>query len=62
MQKKPRWPTGYWERLRSLAKGLPDDFVRPEPLPTSPHRDRIIEEWSMSFSSAEGILEIRDKS
>ena len=33
---RKRWPKGYWERLRELARDLPDDFVLPEdpvPLP-----------------------------
>lgn len=39
---KPSWPEGYWERLDALAP-LPDDFVAPEPLPPTPHRDAPLE-------------------
>ena len=35
---KPSWPAGYFERLKALAAGLPDDFERPEPLPDGPER------------------------
>ena len=30
------------ERLAALAP-LPDDFTAPEPLPPTPHRDRVLE-------------------
>jgi antitoxin VapB len=40
---RPAWPEGFWEYLDSLGSPSPD-FVRPEPLPESPHRDRVLEE------------------
>ncbi len=45
---KPGWPEGFWEHLHSLQP-LPDDFVRPDPLPGSTYRDRVIEEWIESL-------------
>ena len=39
---KPSWPAGFWERLASLPQSTAD-FVRPEPLAESPHRDAVLE-------------------
>jgi antitoxin VapB len=40
---KRDWPKGFWEGLK--AAPLPDDFVVPEPLPPSPHRDRVLDDF-----------------
>ena len=37
---KRAWPVGY---AASFAD-MPDDFERPEPLPSSEHRDRVLDE------------------
>lgn len=37
---KRAWPPGYWRSFGPLA----DDFERPEPLPPTPHRDRVVED------------------
>ena len=34
------WPTGYWESFGPIS----DDFVAPEPLPPTPHRDALLED------------------
>ena len=39
---KAGWPAGYWERLHSLGE-VPDDFTVPEPLPSTPHRDEVLD-------------------
>ncbi len=39
------WPEGYWARLDALGP-LPEGMRAPDSLPDTPHRDRIIEEWS----------------
>jgi antitoxin VapB len=39
LEKRP-WPKGYWESFGPLG----DDFRAPEPLPSSEHRDRALEE------------------
>lgn len=41
---QPGWPPGFWERMASLAPLL-DDFVVPEPLPPTPHRDAVLEDF-----------------
>jgi antitoxin VapB len=41
---KRRWPTGFWERMAKLPP-LPDDFSVPPPLPASPHRDKVLDEF-----------------
>ena len=40
---KSAWPEGYWERLEAVGP-LPDDFVAPEPLPPTPHRDDVLDD------------------
>lgn len=40
----PGWPPGFWERLAALGP-LSEDFELPEPLPPTPHRDAVIDEW-----------------
>lgn len=42
---RPGWPKGFWEYFSSLPP-LPDDFVRPEPLPETPYRDQVLEEFN----------------
>jgi antitoxin VapB len=44
---KRGWPEGYWERLFSFGPP-PEDFVAPEPLPPTPYRDQVVDEWSKS--------------
>jgi antitoxin VapB len=39
---KNSWPEGYWERLDALAP-LPEDFTVPDELPSTPHRDEVLE-------------------
>lgn len=34
------WPKGYWESFGPVG----DDFAEPEPLPSSSHRDSVLEE------------------
>lgn len=41
----PGWPPGLWERLDALGP-LSDDFVVPEPLPPTPHRDAVIDAFT----------------
>lgn len=38
---KAEWPEGFWERIEALGP-LPEDFVPPEPLPPTPHRDKAL--------------------
>ena len=38
------WPTGYWERLAALSP-LPDDFTAPQPLPRTPHRYAVLDDF-----------------
>jgi virulence-associated protein VagC len=33
------WPKGYWESFGPVG----EDFVAPEPLPPTPHRDTVLE-------------------
>lgn len=40
---KSAWPEGYWERLAAVGP-LPEDFVAPEPLPATPHRDDVLDD------------------
>ena len=42
---KRDWPEGYWERIDALGP-LPADFVVPEPLPRTRHRDAALRELS----------------
>jgi antitoxin VapB len=42
---KPGWPEGFWQYLDSFGP-VAEDFVRPEPLPESPHRDAVVREWA----------------
>ncbi len=42
---KPSWPEGFWEHFASLPP-LPDDFTAPEPLPPSPHRDAVLDQFN----------------
>ena len=39
----PSWPTGFWERLASMGP-ITEDFTVPKPLPSSAHRDAVLEE------------------
>ncbi len=48
---KPGWSEGFWEYLDSLGP-VSDDFVRPEPLPDSTHRDAVIDEWVQEMDKA----------
>ena len=36
---KRAWPPGYWESFGPVG----DDFQGPEPLPTTPYRDDVVE-------------------
>ena len=38
------WPPGFWERFDSLGP-LPEDFRRPDPLPRSEYRERLLSEF-----------------
>lgn len=40
---KRAWPTGFRMRFEALPP-LPPDFSVPEPLPGTPHRDRVLED------------------
>jgi antitoxin VapB len=37
------WPVGFWARLEALGP-VSDDFVVPEELPPTPHRDAPLDE------------------
>jgi antitoxin VapB len=39
---KAEWPEGFWSRLEKLGP-VTGDFKAPEPLPTSPQRDRALD-------------------
>jgi len=39
---KPKWPRGFW-RWFDRAEPMGDDFTAPKPLPSSPHRDRVLD-------------------
>lgn len=42
LPERSAWPRGYWKSFGPVG----DDFVRPEPLPESPHRDVVMEEFT----------------
>lgn len=47
----PGWGD-FWERLAALGP-LSDDFALPEPLPPTPHRDAVIDEWVAELNAGE---------
>jgi antitoxin VapB len=50
--KKRGWPVGYFEALDALGT-LDESVVPPEPLPPSPYRDRVLDEWHDDDMSSE---------
>lgn len=39
---KPKWPPGFWRWFERMEP-VTDDFLAPEPLPPSPHRDAVLD-------------------
>ncbi len=42
---KPKWPASFWTWFDKTGP-VTDDFVAPDPLPPTPHRDQVIERWN----------------